>query len=304
MVPKDKNWIISFPGLPDLLLSSTGLVSLELRRVPHSWYISPDAMVTHLSALTRLESLILGFKFRRSRPDRESRRSPPPIRTIIPALTRFKFEGATEYAEDLVTRIDTLRLDNLDITFFPETVLDISNLSQFISRRVPKFQTPDEARVTFSYDYITAKLFFPAAGHERFVLGILGDESARRLSSFIHLCRPFLPAFARVERLYIYQYGNRRQRWEDMFHWQAWQDFPLLLYFFTHAKDLYVSSEVTTYIVPFLKHLVGERTTEVLPALQNLFLHKGLSGHTDIEDFIAARELSGQPIVVSRWISH
>jgi hypothetical protein len=52
---------LSFPGLPSLLLSTTGLVSLELRRVPHSWYISPDAMVSHLSALTRLKSLILEF---------------------------------------------------------------------------------------------------------------------------------------------------------------------------------------------------------------------------------------------------
>ena len=58
--------------------------------------------------------------------------------------------------------------------------------------------------------------------------------------------------------------------------------------------------------MPVLKKLVGEKTTEVLPALQNLFFHKyvELLGPTAIEDFIAARELSGHPIAVSRWFAH
>jgi hypothetical protein len=294
----------SFPGLPNLLLSTTGLVSLELRRIPHSWYISPDVMVAHLSALTSLKLLILEFEFHRSRPDRENRHSPPPTRTLIPTLTRLKFEGANEYAEDLMTRIDTPRLDNLDITFFPETIFDISHLSQFISRRVPKFQAPDEARVTFSDDHITTTLSFPAPGYGRLVLGILCDESAGQLSSLIHLCRPLMPTFAIVERLFLSQYGNCwRQRWKHGIQHSHWLQ---LLHLFPDAKDLYISSEITTYIVPVLKKLVGERTTEVLPALRNIFFHEyeELSGPTSIEDFIATRELSGHPIAISRWFAH
>jgi hypothetical protein len=292
----------SFPGLPNILLSASGLVSLELRRIPHSWFISPDAMVTHLSALTHLKSLTLEFEFHQSRPDRESRHPPPPTRTLIPALTRLKFEGVNEYAEDLVTRIDTPRLDNLDITFFKERVFYISHLSQFIGRRIPKFQAPDEARVAFSDDHITVTLSFSTPGCERLVLGILCDESAGQLSSLTQLCRSFLPAFAKVERLYICQYGHRwPQRWKHGIQHSHWLQ---LLHFFTDAKDLYVSKEITIYIVRVLKKLVGERTTEVLPALQNLFFHKYevLSGPAAIEDFIAARELSGHPIAISRWL--
>jgi hypothetical protein len=37
---------IPFPGLPKLLLSATHLVHLDLWRIPHSGYISPEAMVT------------------------------------------------------------------------------------------------------------------------------------------------------------------------------------------------------------------------------------------------------------------
>ena len=50
---------ILFPRLPELLLSTTHLVGLFLWDIPHSGYISPEAMVTVLSALTSLESLHL-----------------------------------------------------------------------------------------------------------------------------------------------------------------------------------------------------------------------------------------------------
>ena len=293
-------------SLPHLLLSTTGLVSLELRRIPHSWYISPDAMVTHLSALTRLNSLVLGFKFRRSRPDLDSHHSPPLTRTLVPALIRLRFEGANEYAEDLVTRIDAPRLENLDITFFNETIFDISHLSQFISRYVKTFQAPAvEARVAFSDDHITSRLSFPAPGYGKLVIGILCNESAGQLSSLIQLCTPLLPTFAMVERLYIYQYGySWRQLWKHGIQDSHWLQ---LLHIFPNAKELYVSSEITTYIVPVLKILVGERTAEVLPALQNLFLHgyrpSGPIGQA-IENFITARQFSGHPVAVSRWFSH
>ena len=102
---------IPFPGLPKLLLSATHLVKLHLWSIPHSGYFSPEAIVTGLSALTRLESLWIRFRSPRSRPDRR-RRPPPPTRTLLPALTRFTFKGVSEYLDDLVARIDAPLLDN------------------------------------------------------------------------------------------------------------------------------------------------------------------------------------------------
>ena len=46
---------VSMPGLPKLLLSTTDLVRLNLLRIPHSGYISPEAIVTCLS--TRCQGL-------------------------------------------------------------------------------------------------------------------------------------------------------------------------------------------------------------------------------------------------------
>jgi hypothetical protein len=75
---------VPIPGLPKLLLSATGLVRLILRRIPHSGYISPGAIVACLSTLPRLEELDLGFESRRSRPNGESRRLPHPHALFSP----------------------------------------------------------------------------------------------------------------------------------------------------------------------------------------------------------------------------
>ena len=69
-------------------------------------------------------------------------------------------------------------------------------------------------------------------------------------------------------------------------------------------KDFYLYSEFTPRIAPTLQELVGERVTDVLPALKNLFLEEPLpSGPVQerIGQFVAARQLAGHPIAVSRW---
>ena len=63
---------IPFPGLPKLHLSAAHLVCLFLSNIPHSGYISPEAMATLLSVLSSLYTLILEFQSPQSRPDRKS----------------------------------------------------------------------------------------------------------------------------------------------------------------------------------------------------------------------------------------
>jgi hypothetical protein len=48
---------IPFPGLPNLILSATHLVYLSLIDIPHSGYISPEAIVALISLLSSLDSL-------------------------------------------------------------------------------------------------------------------------------------------------------------------------------------------------------------------------------------------------------
>jgi hypothetical protein len=125
---------IPFPGLPRLHLSATHLVVLDLFDIPHSGYISPEAIVALLSVLPSLDVLILKFRSPQSLPDRESRLLPPPKRSVIPALLFLVFKGVTEYFEDLVTFIDTPQLGTMNITFFNQIDFDTPRLAQFINR--------------------------------------------------------------------------------------------------------------------------------------------------------------------------
>ena len=141
---------IPFPALPNLLLSATDLVSLTLLNIPHSGYISPEVIVTHLAMLANLESLDIQFESPLSLPDGASRRPPLPTRTVLPALTRFQFFGVSNYLEDLVARIDTPLLDSIDITFCHLLISDIPQLAKFI-RRTTRIQALNEAHVDFHY---------------------------------------------------------------------------------------------------------------------------------------------------------
>ena len=122
-------------GLPELLLSATDLVHLDLLSIPRSGYISPEAIVACLSTLPRLEMLHLAFESPHgSRPIHGIRRLPQATRSVLPALIRFCFTGVREYLEDLVARFDSPQLDHLDIIFFNQLISDTPQLTQFIGR--------------------------------------------------------------------------------------------------------------------------------------------------------------------------
>jgi hypothetical protein len=139
---------IPFPGLPKLLLSATRLVWLNPSGIPHSGYISPEAIVALLSVLSSLRIVYLLFQSPQSRPGLESRSLPPLKCSILPALNNFRFKGATEYLEELVTRIDTPRLGRIHMTFFNQIDFDYSRLAQFINC-TPTLRVLEEAHLQF-----------------------------------------------------------------------------------------------------------------------------------------------------------
>lgn len=106
---------IPFPSLPILLSSTRNLVTLKLGRIPPtgSGYISPEAMVSGLTALTRLRTLHIVVQSTNRCPDRIP--LPPVIRTPLPALTFFGFHGFSDYLEDVVARIDCLNSNGTNI---------------------------------------------------------------------------------------------------------------------------------------------------------------------------------------------
>jgi hypothetical protein len=295
---------IPFPGLPKLLLSATHLVHLDLRRIPHSGYISPETMAICLSVLIRLENLFIGFESPRSRPDRKTPRLPLPTRALLPVLTDLWLNGVGEYLEDLVARINAPLLDNLDITFFHQLIFDTPQLRQFITR-TPKLKAlaHDEAFVDFSYRDVLVTLPQTSDGRQRRLhLGISCGPSDWQLSSLAQFCGSSFPqAFIPVEHLYIVEVKFPQMHWQDGIESIQWLE---LLHPFTAVKNLYISREFVPRIAPALQELVGETVAEVLPALQTLFLEEPLPlgpVQETIGQFVDARQLANHPVAVSHW---
>ena len=279
---------VPFPGLPKLLLSAADLVSLCLFEIPHSGYISPEAMVCCLSTLTRLESLTLAFKSPLSRRVRETQRSHPPIRSALPALLVFQFEGVSEYLEDLVARIEAPLLDRFDIRFFHQLIFDTPQLAHFVTR-TSNTEPPVEARVVFSHSDVVVS----SPGPRSFSLGISCRQLDWQLSSLTEVCNSSFPkAFiSTVEHLYI----SGAKYWQDDIEDSQWLE---VLHPFMAVKYLYLSRAFAPCIALALQEIAGE----VLPSLQHLFLdlHPLPPGLVQgaLVKFVAARQLD-----VSYWDS-
>jgi hypothetical protein len=286
---------VPFPALPKLLLTATDLVSLSLLKIPHSGYISPEAMVRCLSTLTRLESLDLEFESPLSRPVRASRRPPLPTRQALHALTHFSFEGVSEYLEDLVARIDAPLLNSLCITFFHQLIFDTPQLTQFVAR-TSNIQPLVEARIEFSDRYL--EFISPQTISRWFVLRIICTQSDWQLSSLAQVCSSSFPALT-VERIYICNNGSIPPDWQDDIEGSQWLE---VLHPFVALKDLHVSRKFVPRIAPAFQELAGERVTEMLPALQSLSLeelHPSGPVREAIEKLAVARRLAGYPLDVS-----
>ena len=120
-----------------------------------------------------------------------------------------------------------------------------------------------------------------------------------QISSLAQVCDTSFPPLPTLECLDIYidNGGYLLPESQDDMEDTQWLE---LLRPFTSVKDLDLSEASVPFIAPALQELSGERVTEVLPALQNLFTGPMPSGPVKeaIGKFIAARQLSGCPVTV------
>ena len=282
-----------------LLLSTTDLVTLDISRLPHLGYVSPEAMARCLSTLTRLENLFLGFESPLSRPVRETRRPHPPTRSTLLVLTSFWFRGVSEYLEELVTRIDAPLLGKFHIAFFHQLIFDTPQLAQFLAR-TPNIQPPAAVRITFSDRYVQVTSQPPSL--TEFILAISCRPTDWQLSSLTQIWQicdssfpeAFIPT---VEHLYI----REDELWKPKENGIEDSQWLEVLRPFSAVKDLYLSREFASRVVLALRELAGE----VLSSLQNIFLEDLhlLSGPAQeaIEKFVTVRQLADQPVAVSHW---
>ena len=283
---------IPYPSIGKLLSSTTYLVRLSLWSIPHSGYISPETIVRCLSTLSRLETLTLGFRHPRSHASRASRHPPPLTRKVLPHLTVLDFRGDIEYLEDVLSQIETPVLDRGDFWFFNQLVFDAPLFGHFI-RRTEIFMTAHTVHLGFFPRRVEVSFRGkerPGPNEETLQLAIICESLDWQLSAVVQVLNSFLSFLTPLESLTIDCGDHYPQSEFEAIQWRE------LLRVFTSVKHMTLRSQDSVRLVaPAL--IAGERTTQVLPVLQNLFLwtlpsQQPLSGPVQeaIEQFSATRQ--------------
>jgi hypothetical protein len=201
--------------------------------------------------------------------------------------------------EDLLAHIDAPELWELNINFFNQIDFHTPQLVQFICR-TPNLGALNEARLCFGIDAAGFYLSSPS------VDGVLDLKVSCReldwqLSFLEQYCTLFLPSTSALEDLYIYKWEDSKPDWKDNAENAPWLT---LLHPFTTVKNLYLSKDLAPRVLPALQELVGGRTTEVLPTLEDIHLEEirpPVPVREAIDTIDAARELSGHPVTISFW---
>jgi hypothetical protein len=300
-------WGLSFPSLPRILSSASGLTTLELYGIPNAGYISPESIATCLSTLTMLKTLEIDFRSATPDPRRGSGPRPPPTRAVLPALTRLEFQGVSEWLEVLAARIDAPLLDNISITFFSQLVLDISQIVRFIQvghielSRPPKLYLSFHPRPIVELDFSWPQGTSHCEVYVHWTMLSIGLDS--QIYSVVQLCKQTLPLFSNVDFLNI-KYGLPRDKdypiiiWLDDVDPAHWLE---LFHSFTSVKSLEIAVQLEPFIAAALQELTEESAVEVLPMLEELLFERyTIDGDVQqgIESLVTARQHSDHPVDV------
>ena len=294
----------AFSALPNLVLSANHFHHLHLRDIPHAGYIPPEAMVTFLLPLHNLKGLTIGFSSPESRPLQLS--PPPSTRALLPSLTSFRFDGAGEYLVDFIARIDTPMLDKFQMTSFSDVIPNILQLHKFIDR-IDRPKTFTQAKVFIRYSEVQA-IFESRADLE---LDVTFKASNSPLVSILRLYEQLPTITSLVKQLEIYEVFSDGPGFllDDEEEWEPELDDPgwLQLFIpFVSVKSLYVPQGLGPFFASALEKLPEERVTEILPALEDLFL-EGYDSESSglvqdaVKSFVSMRQLSGHPLVLQCW---
>ena len=302
---------ISCPQLPTLL-SARDLVTLNLDQIFPNGYMSPKVLVTNLAVLTKLTSLDISFYEETSPPHQWRSHPQPPMRTILPALTRLNYDGRTEYLEDLLARIDTPRVKFVNIAY-DTPLIQASQLILFIERtenlKVDRF-TRVETYFNFAEFYIKLNCPREKCSQAPLFLRICGqDDVETQVQDVADLFGQLTAPFSKVDDLLV-RCGDAAEY--GAFDTDEWMP---LLRLFPAVETLRISGEMAVFFTSALGNTPEDMVTNVLPALRVIRLvededeEMGMYEGEDEDDykeqvesmdrFLSLRQLSGCPVTIS-----
>ena len=203
-----------------------------------------------------------------------------------------------------MARIDAPRLEVTNITLFNQLVFDILQLPNLICC-TEKFELLDQIDVVLEKTSIAITFSpkiarFDSPEHQ---LEISCEKLDWQLSALAQVCNSCLPALPNLERLSIRNGQYLSSHWQEDMENTQWLE---LLHPFATVKDLYLSKEVVLLVASALQELSEELVTEVLPALQDIFIDdlqpSGLVREV-FQKFVTARgrQVSGHPVAIHSW---
>ena len=287
---------VAFVSLPQLLLRSQDLVDLQLREIPISGYLSPEAFTNALSGMTQLRSLTLHLL---SSPRRRSLLGllpPPGERISLLALRSFKYRGTSKYLDNLVARINAAHLGDIDITLFNQPTIDVSQIGGLIERLETQISFSDaEVKTsahTISISFTDSSVSTPLATPLR--LQISCKQLNWQLSCMAQVCDQFSPLLSRVINVGINTTEPPSEH-NDVVD-EQWLD---LLRSFSGACDISVAGKLATETLCALR---PTRDTSVLPYLHRLRVQDPVEMHgpswDSVQSFNTARWISGRHVEV------
>lgn len=289
---------VPFPTLPNLLLTASDLVELELDDIPITGYISSDMMATCISMLPKLQLLSVGFYSQKSFPDLTNRRPPPPASAVLPALTRFVFKGVSEYSEDLMARIDAPLLNHLSLVFFYQPVFHIPQVPQFINR-TKQLERPEYAQVSFERDTFNVHLRPWGMANQVSALEFSITGLDNQLSLLKQICIQCSPILSHVDALDLVHYSVSSQPSQ---HDLAPALLLEVLRLFNTVERLWIDGVELLMVVA---DALGSVTAEVLPVLDTIWVREKRPRPEFIDEmdtFLNARLEMGRPVEVE-WVN-
>jgi hypothetical protein len=214
---------------------------------------------------------------------------------------------------DFIARIDTPMLDSFRMTLYSDIIPNISQLHKFIDR-ADRLKTFTHADACIRRWEVAAVFGFGADSDLGLDITCKVSLTDSPLLSILRLYEQFPTITSQVEQLELGEESLDESLDElgvvledDEEGWECDEDDPQwleLLIPFVSVKRLYVSEGLGLYLASALGKLCGETVTEVLPALDNLFL-EGLRSSGVVEEtiksFVIMRQLSGHPVILQPW---
>ena len=210
-------------------------------------------------------------------------------RVVLPALTLFKFQGVSEYLEDLVAQIDAPCLTSIRIKCFDQVAFQVPQLFRFICQtQIFEQALTMNADVRFCSSFVKICLSSgPASSHRTFLdFQISSQWLDSQVSHLAEALSQSSMILFNVHHLFMLTYGSQRED-VDNIEWLA------LLRQFTAVETLVVPCGIARPIADALNKVTAAMAPDILPALR--LLHMISEGAGCVEEFVAARQLSGLP---------